>query len=336
MNLATRLLVAVASVAALITAACDPTGIDIPPEDMIVAGVWVVVTVDPSDPARTELLATGWLQWARTGHKPHEVLGASVQVVGASGQSVELVQRPRQESCFKLRPLPAHLRAPVYGTCYLASVSPSPFAPGERVSLTIESPEGGTAEGTTWLPEAFVPESGLASGHRNCLVEPNQNHRFRWSAADGAWAYVGGALVDGLDPRLWPGEDSLYAGEPLHMWGLPIRNNSSEMVFPRDFSTLFTASVDTELAEVLQTGLPRDATADVAVVGIDRNWFNWIRFPTFETLFINSVFTTGEIRIPSIFGAGSGVFGAGVRWTVAVESRAGGMDGDPPSCGPVL
>lgn len=322
--------------ALLALAGCEPTGTDIPPEDIVVAGVWTVVTVDPADPSRTELLATGWLHGTRSGRKSHEVLGASVHVVGESGRSVELVQMPDQESCFDTGPLPPYLHAPIYGTCYLASASPSPFAPGERVLLTIESPAGGVAEGATRLPEAFAPAGGLASRGGRCLTEPDKTHRFSWSVAEGAQAYVGAAAVDGLDPRIWPGDRELYAGEPLHMTGLPFGRDSTEMAFPRDFGVLFSATVvDTTVTDMLQRGLPNGATADVAVGAIDRNWFNWIRLPTFETLFVNSTFDTGEIRIPSIFGAGTGVFGAGVRWTVAVESRAPTGAGDPPPCGPV-
>lgn len=327
-----------AGLVSLALAGCDPTGTGIPPEDIVAAGVWTVVTVDPADPSRTELLATAWLHWTRTGRRSNEVPGASVRVVGESGRSVELVQMPEQESCFTPGPIPPDIHhIPTYGTCYLASASPSPLAPGERISLTIESPAGGVAEGATRLPEAFVPAAGLASEGGRCLVEPDRNHRFSWGVAEGAQAYVGGAAVKGLDPRIWPGEDTLYAGEPLYMTGLPFGRDSTEMVFPRDFGTLFSkANVAAAVTDMLQVGLPEGAAADVAVGAIDRNWFNWIRLATFETLFVNTTFDTGEIRIPSIFGAGTGVFGAGVRWTVAVESRPRTGDGDPPQCGPVV
>lgn len=329
--------VASLTTASLGLAACDPTGIDIPPDDIVAAGVWTVVTVDPADPSQTDLLATAWLHWTRSGRRSHEVLGASVRIVGESGHSLELVQMADQESCFKTEPLPPHLHAPTYGTCYLASASPSPLAPGERISLTIESPSGGSAEGATRLPETFVPSGGLASEGGRCLTAPDKNHRFSWSVAEGAQAYVGGASVDGLDPRIWPGDNPDYASEPLYMTGLPFGRDSTEMAFPRDFGTLFSATgVDTAVTDMLQRGLPNGATADVAVGAIDRNWFNWIRLPTFETLFVNSAFDTGEIRTPSIFGAGTGVFGAGVRWTVAVESRPRTGASDPPLCGPAV
>lgn len=317
-------------------AGCDPTGTGIPPEDIVVAGVWTVVTVDPADPSRTELLATAWLHWTRAGRRSLDAPGASVRIVGESGRSVELVEMPDQESCFDTGPIPGGHHAPTYGTCYLASASPSPLAPGERVSLTIRSPAGGVAEGATRLPESFLPTGGLASQGGRCLTEPDKNHRFSWSVAEGAQAYVGGAEVDGLDPLIWPGDSKHYAGEPLYMTGLPFGRDSTKMVFPREFGTLFTATgVSAAVTDMLQTGLPEGATADVAVGAIDRNWFNWIRLATFETLFVNSVFDTGEIRIPSIFGAGTGVFGAGVRWKVAVESRLPSGADDPPPCGPV-
>lgn len=323
--------------ASLILTGCDPTGTETAPEDVVVAGVWVVVTIDPADAARTELLATGWLDWTRTGRATSEVSGATLRIAGESGASVDLVEQPNQESCFKLEPLPTGHHPPVFGTCYLATASPSPFAPGEGLSLTIWSPEGGTATGISRLPEAFAPSGGLASGDGRCLTEPDQNHRFSWSAAEGAWAYLGGALVEGLDPALWPGDASRYAGEALHLTGLPFRRDSTEMVFPRNLATLTgTQPVGVELSRVLQAGLPGGATAQVAVGAIDRNWYNWIRLPTFETVFVNSAFDTGEIRVPSIFGHGVGVFGASVRWTAEVESRARTGAGDPPPCGPVV
>lgn len=320
----------------LILAGCDPTGTEVSPEDMVVAGVWVVVTIDPADATRTELLATGWLDWSRAVRTTSEVPGASLRIVGESGASVDLAERPSQESCFKLNPLPAHLHAPVFGTCYLATASPSPFAPGEGLSLTIGSPDGGTATGASRLPEPFAPSGGLASEDGRCLTEPDQNHRLSWSVAEGAWAYLGGALIKGLDPALWPADKSRYAGEALHLGGLPVRRDSTKMVFPRDLGLLTGVQpVGEELIRVLQTGLPRGATAQVAVGAIDRNWYNWIRLPTFESVFVNSAFDTGEIRIPSIFGDGLGVFGTSVRWKAEVESRVRTGAGDPPLCGPV-
>lgn len=322
--------------ASLLLAGCDPTGTEIAPEDLVVAGVWTVVTIDPADPARAELLATGWLDWSRTGRATNEVPGASLRIAGESGASVELAEQPSQESCFKLDPLPAGRYPPVFGTCYLATASPSPFAPGEELSLTIRSPEGGTATGVSRLPEAFAPSGGLSSQDGRCLTEPDQNHRFSWSVAEGAWAYVGGALVEGLDPALWPGDESRYAGEALHLTGLPVRRDSTEMVFPREFAALTGGQpVAVELERVLQAGLPDGATAKVAVGAIDRNWYNWIRLPTFEAVFVNSAFDIGEIRVPSIFGDGVGVFGTSVRWKAEVESRARTGAGDPPPCGPV-
>ena len=47
---------------------------------------------------------------------------------------------------------------------------------------------------------------------------------------------------------------------------------------------------------------------------------------------------SGEVPVPSVFGDGTGWFGTGVRWKVAVESRAAGDEGvagELPLCGAV-
>ena len=61
---------------------------------------------------------------------------------------------------------------------------------------------------------------------------------------------------------------------------------------------------------------------------VDLNWTNWIRQ--------GRINLNGDVRVPSVFGNGTGWFGTAVRWRLSVESRHPNGDDDLPLCGPVL
>ena len=306
-------------------AGCDVT--DVPTgsgQKLFVTSATVVLTVDPAEPTRigtraVALVSEAWQQVLR------EVPGASVRITGASGRSLSLVEEEdplgtctvlRRESYTvdgQLRPI---------GSCHTATAASAVFAPGELLTLAVTTPDGAVLEGTSRMPDAFVPR-GLSVEDGRCRVEPGTAYRFAWSPVDGAWAHVGEAEVTGLSPSLWSSSDTLFL--PVTVLGRG--REVTDMVFPRDFLLELLSDVDNvELHRTLEAGLPGGARAEVTIAALDRNWANWIRE---GRLNIN-----GETVIPSVFGDGTGMFGTAVRWKVSVESRAADEAGDTPLCGP--
>ena len=299
-------------------AGCELAEVEIQPApDLVVAGVTVVLTVDPVDPSQvgTHILALITLNRRQ---ESHEVPGASVWVTGESGRSLELREESDPLTSCATQLSGDYTRPPV-GSCYTATASSTFFTPRETLSVLVTLADGGVLHGVSRVPGIFAP-SGLSLDEGRCRLEPDTNHRFAWPPSDGARAYVVEAEIEGLDPELW------WSEEPLHLPLTLIGGGAAEVVFPRDLLSLFEVD-DRELARALETGLPTGTTADIAVGAVDRNWANWIR--------IGRITPGGPVLVPSVFGDGTGMFGTAVRWKVSVESRFGAdAGGELPLCGP--
>ena len=305
-------------------AGCDVT--DVAPgsgHKMIVAQATVVLTIDPAEPSRIDTRAVALVSEAHQ-QVLAEVPGAEVRITGASGRSLSLVEEADPLGVCTV--LPDDLYGEdgplgIVGSCHTATVASAVFAPGEELTLVVTTPDGAVLEGTSRMPDAFVPR-GLSVADGRCRVEPGTGYRFAWSPVGGAWAHVGEAEITGLGPGLWSSSDPLYL--PVTVLGRG--SEVTDMVFPGDFLLELLSDVDNvELHRALDAGLPGSARAQVTIAALDRNWANWIRE---GRLNIN-----GETVIPSIFGDGTGMFGTAVRWKVEVESRAAEGAGDVPLCG---
>ena len=306
-------------------AGCDVT--DVPAgsgERLFVASATVVLTIDPAEPSRIDTRAVALVSEAHQ-QVLTEVPGAAVRITGASGRSLSLVEEDDPFSaCTVLRrelhTVDGQLR-PI-GSCLTATEASAVFAPGEVLALAVTTPDGGVLEGTSRMPDAFVPR-GLSVRDGRCRVEPGTGYRFTWAPVEGAWAHVGEAEISRLNPHLWSSSDPLYL--PVTVLGRG--REVTDMVFPRDFLLELLSDVENlELHRTLDAGLPAGARAEVTIAALDRNWANWIRE---GRLNIN-----GETVIPSVFGDGTGMFGTAVRWRVSVESRVEDGDGAIPLCGP--
>ncbi len=303
----------------LLLTGCELTDVDVEPlPDMIVAGVTVVLTVDPLDPSRVDTRASALVtrfrrQWA------HEVPGASVRIVGESGQMLPLAEvSDPLETC--VTPLYGFRRPPA-GSCHLAAVPGTHFAPGERLTLTVTLPDGGILTGQSTMPGLFTAaDLSLEAGR--CRLDPNTGYRFDWARSAGSWGYIAEARFAGLG-KLWNSE------YPLHLVVTLRGADETEALFPRDFLLEVSDVQTSDLYRVLRQGLPVGASAEVAIGAVDRNWANWTRLGRIDTY--------GEVNIPSVFGDGTGWFGTAVRWKVEVESRGADPeagDRDLPLCGP--
>lgn len=311
------LLTPLALLAPLAFGACELAEVEIEPvPDLVVAAVSVVLTVDPLDPGRIDTRAFALVAVSER-ETPREIPGASVTVVGESGRSLRL-----REASDPLATCVTQLEGgarPPAGSCHLAAVTGAHFAPGERLSLTVELPDGGILRGESRMPGVFTP-TGLSLRAGRCRLDPGTGYRFNWEHSAGSWAYIAEARLAGLG-ELWPYEESLLLEATLR------RDDEPHLAFPRDL--LFEIIDEWELARVLHEGLPAGAAAEIAVGAVDRNWANWVR--------LGRIDLEGEVRIPSVFGDGTGMFGTAVRWKLAVESRAADPragDHDLPLCGP--
>ena len=306
-------------------AGCDVT--DVPTgsgQKMLVALATVVLTIDPAERSRIDTRAVVVVSEAYQ-QLLTEVPGAAVRITGASGRSLSLAAE--EDPLGACTVLPEDLYGEdeplgMVGSCHTATVAADVFAPGEVLTLAVTTPDGSVLEGTSRMPDAFVPQ-GLSVEDGRCRVEPGTGYRFTWAPVDGAWAHVGEAEIAGLSPGLWSSDDPLYL--PVTVLGRG--RDVTDMVFPADFLLELLSDVDNvELHRTLDAGLPSGARAEVTIAALDRNWANWIRE---GRLNIN-----GETVVPSVFGDGTGMFGTAVRWKVEVESRAAEGAGDVPLCGP--
>src|SRR6056297_3052188 len=74
--------------------------------------------------------------------------------------------------------------------------------------------------------------------------------------------------------------------------------------FPAEFGVFDRGSIDTDIAVRLQRRIPEGVASDVAITAVDRNYTNWVRGGNFNP--------SGQVRIPSVRGQGTGYFGSSV------------------------
>ncbi|MYG81780.1 MAG: hypothetical protein F4187_08470 [Gemmatimonadetes bacterium] len=290
-------------------------------EDVVI--VESQLTVNLENDGTTELFLYAYLHRTLSAGRPDEVEGAAVRVSGESGTVVRLAEADSGGVCLTRDRFSSDNSV---GSCYVASVSPSPFSPREVVELEVILADGGRLSGVSRIPDAF-DFVGLAQEDGRCRVEPDTNYRFNWTEAAGTWSYLSDTWILGLDqaligPDLPPGPDSLYLS------GFAIGEKDTDILFPGEYGLFNFDSEEesiTDLLRVLDDGLPGGSWAEVAFAATDRNWVNWVRGGNFNP--------SGIIRIPSVFGDGTGFFGTATQRVVNVIAQPG-SEGAPPLCGP--
>ncbi|MDE2764704.1 MAG: hypothetical protein OXQ94_15260 [Gemmatimonadota bacterium] len=312
--------------ALFLSAGCSLTEITVAePEDVIVAEVQVVLTPAPDT---DELTMAAWAILHRT-YRPEGTPGISGAVVEVRADAERVVGLEEQDSLAHCIALDLIARDSLEtdpsldAACYRAEATPAPFAPGERLSVSITAPDGRVLTGVSRLPGAFSM-IGLQQEDGRCRVRPDTHYRFRWTSARDSWAYVADARFQGLRRAL--GRRGIEAPDTLYLLGLAIGREDTTIVFPRQFGVFeaFNASDnELEILRELWKGLPEGVSAEVAIAAADRNWVNWERGGNFNP--------SGQIRIPSVFGDGTGVFATATSRRVLVKSAG---VGDEPLCGP--
>ena len=312
---------------------CEITEVEIAAsEDIVIAEVVALVQQNPA--GAPTLAAFAYLHRTLDQSRDPRVSGAVVRIKGASGGEVVLAEQDAASDCVgwgvleddtpggtvSVEPVGA-------GTCYRGQAAPSPFAPGDRLELEVAAADGRTLTATSQMPGAFA-FAGVAQEAGACRMEPDANLRVSWTEAADAWAYFADARVHDLAAAL--ADRDFEAPDSLDLLGLAIGREDTEIIFPRDMGLFDFFDADPNVQDAireLREGLPAGARADISLVAADRNWVNWVRRGNFNP--------SGEVRIPSVFGDGTGVFATGTQRRLKVTTRAG-EGGTAPPCGPAV
>jgi hypothetical protein len=290
----------------LATAACqlqEITVVDL--VKVVVAEVYVTIGDAPSD-NRVRAFLHGTEPGAPAGTATFD--DATVRVSRADGLSLDLSVGV-VDDCVTSQPDNGT------GTCFVAdSADEAQLRAGDALALSIVLGDGGTIDGATTVPGDFHLD-GIAPV---CRLLPDTTMTVRWSRSDGAWAYVNETLINGLSAALAP--EGIQVDDPLYLLGLSISSSDTTVVFPSEFGIFNRFDLDQALSVRLQRGLPDSTSARVSIAAVDRNYVNWARGGTFNP--------SGEVRVSSLRGAGSGVFGS------AVVRRFDAVSSSDPSAGP--
>ncbi|CAN5714277.1 hypothetical protein BH23GEM9_BH23GEM9_33680 [soil metagenome] len=275
---------------ALLLTACELAEIVVAfPTDIVVAEV--ILRADA--PVQTAYLhrTTSELGSAR-------VFDARVKV-REQGTGREIVFQAEEDSlCISSAVTPP---PPSIGTCYVARGQRDMVRAGGVYALEITLADGDRLTGITTVPGAFeIVRPALAE----CSLAAMTSLELMWTRSAGAWVYIGETRIPGLiealglaDPSIPPGQDA------VELLGLSIGGADTTLVFPGEFG-LFDR-FDDELVPVLlaiRDGLPAGLDAEIVVLAADRNYVNWVRGGTFNP--------SGTVRLPSVAGGGTGVFGS--------------------------
>ncbi|MBM4183016.1 MAG: hypothetical protein FJ207_02190 [Gemmatimonadetes bacterium] len=203
------------------------------------------------------------------------------------------------------------------GSCFLDGGLASALAPGDALDLSIRLGDGRTLLGAARIPGNFQLEVIGPS----CRLPPDTLMALRWTRSQGAWAYVNETEIHGL-PAALASEGIEVEDDTLYLLGLSISATDTTVIFPSEFGVFDRFGLDQDIAVRLQKGLPNGTDAGVSVTAVDRNYVNWVRGGNFNP--------SGQVRVASLRGDGTGMFGAAVtrQFTVVATSAPGG----PPDC----
>lgn len=195
------------------------------------------------------------------------------------------------------------------GTCYQSPSVDGFVQPGETYALRIITVDGRRLEGRTTVPGAF----GLRRPAADTCILDSGTVEMTWTASQGAWSYQALASMSGLASGLLE-QGVEDPPDELELLGLAIGQADTTLVFPSEFGVFDRFSLDRDVALALQRGLPRGAAADIVVAAGDRNYVNWVRGGNFNP--------SGQVRVPSVVGDGTGVFAAlvAVRQTILSDT----------------
>ena len=286
---------------ALAVGACDLTEITIAEsEDVVVAEI----TLRAGDAEQRAFLHRS----LRTG-LPVTVPNATIEVRNTRGDVLRFAAAPLHDCV-------ADTIKSVVGTCYRSTNPNYAIEPGQTYTLRIDVPGAETLTSSTRVPQPF----GLVTpAVRACSLAPGTAFTIEWTRSDDAWVYVSETLLTGLAAALQQQGIELE-DDPLRLFALSLSNEDSTVVFPTEFGLFQRFDEDLTAALIaIQGGLPPGVTAAVTIAAADRNYVNWERGGNFNP--------SGLVRVASIRGGGTGVFGSMVPLTFTVT-----VGGSQPAC----
>ena len=276
-------------------------------EDVVIAEIYVNLAEDPAD---NEIRA--FLHHTLGAPGVDELPDALIVVRRSDGLTLELVES-QLGACLDSMSIVGS------GACFLADPVQTPsLSPGDLLEVEVTLADGGTLFGAARVPSSFQID-GIST---TCRVDPNTLLPIRWSSSDGAWACVNETSISGLREAL-VGEGIVVEEDPLHLLGLSISDQDTTVVFPSEFGIFDRFDLNQDLATRLQQGLPPSTTAEVSITAVEGNFVNWVRGGNLNP--------SGQVRVPSLQGDGTGVFAATVsRWFfVSSSAQAGSMQDCP-------
>jgi hypothetical protein len=247
----------------------------------------------------------------------HPVPGAKIVISQDRGPSVELAETAI-ERCVSVTPEGGT------GSCYwMAPAASVGFRPGDHLRLRIDLASGGVLTSSTIVPGDFAV-LGITEGAQ-CLLAPSTPFTVRWTGSEGTWAYVNETLILGMKNAFLPLGIEVES-DTLELLGLSISASDTTIVFPGEFGIFTRFELDQDLATSLQAGLPPGTRAPVTISATDRNYVNWARGGTFNP--------SGQVRVPSVRGDGTGVFASTVTRTFEVVVNPAPLGGSvsAPAC----
>jgi hypothetical protein len=278
-------------------------------EDVVIAEIYVNLAEDPTE---NEIRAYLHHTVGAPGSGVDELPNALIVVRRSDGLMLDLVENAIDEC---LEPLPTVGS----GVCFLADSAQTPnLNPGDLLEVEVTLSDGGILLGTARVPSSFQ----VAGISTMCRLDSNTLLPLYWSRSEGAWAYVNETSISGLPEALEP-EDIVVEEDPLNLLGLSISNQDTMIVFPSEFGIFDRFDLNQDLASRLQDGMPPSTTAEVSITAVERNYVNWVRGGNFNP--------SGQVRVPSLRGDGTGVFAATVNRRFVVVSLDQGP-GPLPYC----
>ena len=274
-----------------VLAACDLEEITIVDvEEVVIAEIYVNLAEDPTE---NEIRAFLHLTVGAPGSGVDELPNALIVVRRPDGLTLDLMMSGL-DACLDSLPTVGS------GVCFLANPAQTPsLSPGDLLEVEVTFADGGTLLGAARVPSSFQIDMPTT-----CRLDPNTLLPISWSRSEGAWAYFNETSISGLPDALAP-EGIVVTDDPLKLLGLSISDQDTTIVFPSEFGIFDRFDLDQDLSTRLQEGLPSSTTAEVSITAVEGNFVNWQRGGNFNP--------SGQVRVPSLRGDGTGVFAATVN-----------------------
>jgi len=288
------------------------------PEDVVVAEAHLQLDVPRVGGGSEDRLTVFLHRTLGPGGASSPVPGASVRIVRPrDGFTLELASAS-PEACLVTAPVDGD------GSCYRASPEAVVYEPGDTLELFVELPGGRLLESRSVVPGDFRLQgfTGAVPDGAACALPRGESIPLVWSRSEGAWAYVAETVLRNLTEALAPqGVTVAPEDDPLYLLGLSVSAADTTIVYPGEFGLFERFDLDQDVAVALQDGLPPPGRGDVTITAADRNYVNWVRGGNFNP--------SGQVRVPSIRGDGTGVFGTTVVRSLTLVSVPGSGAGFP-------